>query len=109
MLDLLNILVVRGLFCFYFFISHFKQDRDLTFFCISLLKLTNFRVYQGFEFIEFSFPTLPNLFFWEKIFLFSSISLGSRSETKHGLANARGGEFRPMGSGRNSHSSFDNG
>ncbi|KAF3675728.1 hypothetical protein FXO37_05705 [Capsicum annuum] len=34
---------------------------------------------------------------------------GSRSETKHGLANARGGEFRPMGSGRNSHSSFDNG
>lgn len=34
---------------------------------------------------------------------------GSRGETKHGLANARGGEFRPMGSGRNSHSSFDNG
>lgn len=34
---------------------------------------------------------------------------GSQGETKHGLANARGAEFRPMGSGRNSHSSFDNG
>ncbi|CAN4108146.1 unnamed protein product [Withania somnifera] len=34
---------------------------------------------------------------------------GSRGETKPGLANVRGGEFRPMGSGRNSHSSFDNG
>ncbi|CAN4110745.1 unnamed protein product [Withania somnifera] len=34
---------------------------------------------------------------------------GSQGETKHGLANARGGEFGPMGSGRNSHSSFDNG
>ncbi|KAJ8572651.1 hypothetical protein K7X08_009162 [Anisodus acutangulus] len=34
---------------------------------------------------------------------------GSQGETKSDLANARGGEFRPMGSGRNSHSSFDNG
>ncbi|KAK4378709.1 hypothetical protein RND71_000571 [Anisodus tanguticus] len=34
---------------------------------------------------------------------------GSQGETKNDLANARGGEFRPMGSGRNSHSSFDNG
>ncbi|XP_055816360.1 regulator of nonsense transcripts UPF3 isoform X2 [Solanum dulcamara] len=34
---------------------------------------------------------------------------GSQGETKHGLAIARGAEFRPMGSGRNSHSSFDNG
>ncbi|OIT38649.1 regulator of nonsense transcripts upf3 [Nicotiana attenuata] len=34
---------------------------------------------------------------------------GSRGETKNDLPNVRGGEFRPMGSGRNSHSSFDNG
>ncbi|XP_060167603.1 regulator of nonsense transcripts UPF3 [Lycium barbarum] len=34
---------------------------------------------------------------------------GSQAETKTDLASARGGEFRPMGSGRNSHSSFDNG
>lgn len=34
---------------------------------------------------------------------------GGQGETKHGLANARGTEFRPMGSGRSSHSTFDNG
>ncbi|XP_009587502.1 regulator of nonsense transcripts UPF3-like isoform X1 [Nicotiana tomentosiformis] len=34
---------------------------------------------------------------------------GSQGETKNDLPNVRGGEFRPMGSGRNSHSSFDNG
>lgn len=45
----------------------------------------------------------------EKPFYFFSFSLGSPGETKHGLVNARVAEFRPMGSGRNSHSSFDNG
>ncbi|KAJ8529747.1 hypothetical protein K7X08_036582 [Anisodus acutangulus] len=34
---------------------------------------------------------------------------GSQGETKTYLANARGGEFRPIGSGHNSHSSFVNG
>ncbi|MCE0482066.1 hypothetical protein HAX54_040445 [Datura stramonium] len=52
--------------------------------------------------------TFSSVFSPEIILLFSA-SLGGQGEKKNDLPVARGGESRPIGSGRNSHSSADNG